>query len=184
MAHSTDHEQLTGEVVQLGTVASVDHAAHTCTVQLGDLETGDLPWFAGHAGGVKLWRPPSIGEQCAILCPEGDLDNGLVLLGLYCDANAPSSTDPNVTALEFPDGAAITYNHASYTLAVTLPAGGTATIDAPGGTVWNGPVTFTSDVTVNAKVTASEDVVAAGISLKNHKHLAVSAGTAQSGGPV
>ncbi len=184
MAQSNDHEQLTGEVIQVGTVASIDHAARTCTVQLGDLETGDLPWVALLAGRVKFWCPPSEGEQCAVLCPEGDVDNGLVLPGIYSDANSPSTSDPDLFQLEFPDGAVISYNHATHALTVTLPDGGTAKIDAPGGTTWNGPVTFNDDVTVNAKVTASEDVVGGGISLKGHKHTGVAAGSAQSGTPV
>lgn len=184
MAKSTDPEQISGELLQLGTIASVDCDAHTCTVDLGDLVTGDLPWFAMRAGALNVWSPPSIREQCAVLSPEGDLANGLVLLGLWSDANPPPSTDPDIFHAEFLDGAIVAYNHATHALAVTLPAGGTASIDAPGGTTWNGPVTFNDDVTVNAKVTASEDVVAAGVSLKDHKHAGVQTGSAQTGKPV
>ncbi len=165
-------------------MASVDYEAATCTIELGDLVTGDLPWFAPRAGGVTVWSPPVPGEQCTVLCPEGDIDNGRVLLGLWSDANPPPSSDPDLVVIAFPDGARMGYHHGAHALAVTLPGGGTATIDAPGGTVWNGPVTFNDDVTVNAKVTASEDVVGGGISLKSHKHSAVAAGTAQSGAPV
>lgn len=44
MARSaTNPEHTAGEMLQLGTVASVDPAAGTCTVDLGDLVTGDLP---------------------------------------------------------------------------------------------------------------------------------------------
>jgi len=42
MAQSQDHEQLTGQVIQLGIIASVDHANATCTVETGDITTGDL----------------------------------------------------------------------------------------------------------------------------------------------
>jgi phage baseplate assembly protein V len=80
--------------------------------------------------------------------------------------------------MDFPDGASISYNHASHALAVTLPAGGTATIDAPGGMTVNG------DVTVNGTVTATTDVVGGGKSLKGHKHGGVQAGGAQTGTPV
>lgn len=184
MAQSTDHEQLTGELVQFGTVASVDHDARTCTVQLGDLETGDLPWFALFAGRVKLWFPPSDGEQCAVFCPEGDLANGVVMPGIYSDANSPSSSDPDVVEIEFPDGAVMTYNHAASALAVTLPAGGTATLDAPGGATINGNVTINGDVAISGTVTASGDVTGSGVSLKNHKHGGVQAGSAQTGAPA
>jgi phage baseplate assembly protein V len=184
MANSADLEQLTGEVIQLGTVASVDHGAATCTVEIGDLVTGALPWATGRAGGVKSWSPPTIGEQCAVLCPEGDLANGVVLLGLWSDANAAPSSDPDVVHLEFPDGAVITYNHAAHALAVTLPAGGTAQVDAPGGLTINADVTVNGNLTIAGKANASEDVIGGGISLKNHKHTGVSAGSAQTGTPV
>lgn len=181
MAQSNDHEQLTGEVIQVGTVASIDHAARTCTVQLGDLETGDLPWVALLAGRVKLWCPPSAGEQCAVLCPEGDLDNGLVLPGIYSDANSPGTSDPDVFELEFPDGAVISYNHASHALTVTLPEGGTAALTATGGVTIEGDVAIKGNVSIEGKAEASEDVIGGGISLKGHKH---PAGSPQTGTPV
>jgi len=184
MAQSNDHEQLTGEVIQVGTVASIDHAARTCTVQLGDLETRDLPWVALLAGRVKLWCPPSEGEQCAVLCPEGDIDNGLVLPGIYSDANSPSTSDPDLFQLEFPDGAVISYNHATHALTVTLPSGGTAALTAPGGVTIEGDVAIKGNVSIEGKAEASEDVIGGGISLKNHKHTGVAAGSAQSGGPI
>ncbi|MBO9725168.1 MAG: phage baseplate assembly protein V [Novosphingobium sp.] len=184
MAQSNDHEQLTGEVIQVGTVASIDHAARTCTVQLGDLETGELPWVALLAGRVKLWCPPSAGEQCAVLCPEGDVDNGLVLPGIYSDANSPSTSDPDVFELEFPDGAVISYNHASHALTVALPEGGTAALTAPGGVTIEGDVAIKGNVSIEGKAEASEDVVGGGISLKGHKHTGVAAGSAQSGTPI
>lgn len=184
MAQSNDHEQLTGEVIQVGTVASIDHAARTCTVLLGDLETGDLPWVALLAGRVKLWCPPSAGEQCAVLCPEGDLDSGIVLPGIYSDANSPSTSDPDLFQLEFPDGAVISYNHATHALTVTLPAGGTAALTAPGGVTIEGDVAIKGNVSIEGKAEASEDVIGSGISLKNHKHTGVAAGSAQSGGPI
>ncbi|WP_159977791.1 MULTISPECIES: phage baseplate assembly protein V [unclassified Novosphingobium] len=184
MARTADPEQLTGEVIQLGTVAAVDYGAATCTVTIGDLVTGELPWFAWSAGGVRIWAAPTPGEQGAVLCPEGDLDNGLFLPGIYSDAFAPPSNDPNVVHIQMPDGAFIAYNHASHALTVTLPSGGTVTLDAPGGATINGDVTINGNVTIAGKAEASEDVVGGGISLKGHKHSAVAAGTAQSGGPV
>ena len=178
MAQSQDTEHMTGEVIQLGTIASVDHANATCTVQLGDMETGELPWVAQRAGGTRIWSPPSVGEQCMVLCPEGDIECGLVVVGLWSDTFPAPSNSADVVHIEFPDGAVINYDHAAHTLAVTLPAGGTATIDAPGG------VTFNCDVTVNGKVTASDDVISGGISLKSHKHGGVQAGGAQTGSPT
>lgn len=178
MANIQDPEQQVGEAIQYGVIASVDHPNATCTVTLGDLTTGELPWVAQRAGGTRYWSPPTVGEQCVVLAPEGDLENGLVVLGLYSDANPPPSGDPDVIQIDMPDGASISYNHATHALAVTLPSGGTATIDAPGG------VTFNGDVTVNGTVTASADVIGGGKSLKSHKHGGVQAGGSQTGTPV
>jgi phage baseplate assembly protein V len=187
---SADVEQMAGEVVQLGVVASVDPAAATCTVRLGDLVTGELPWLAARAGALRTWSPPSVGEQVVVLAPEGDLDNGVVLPGLYSDANAAPAADPQIVHLEFEDGAVIRYNQSSHALQVTLPAGATAAIEAPGGVTITGDVTITGqlsvfeDVAVAGTLTASSDVVGGGKSLKSHKHTAVAVGTAQSGPPA
>ena len=178
MANTQDPEQQVGEAIQYGVIATVDHANSTCTVTLGDLTTGELPWVAQRAGGMRCWSPPSIGEQCVVLAPEGDLENGLVILGLYSDDNPPPSNDPDVVQIDMPDGASFSYNHATHALAITLPAGGTATVDAPGGTTWTG------DINVSGTVTATTDVIGGGKSLKGHKHSGVQAGGAQTGAPV
>ncbi len=185
MARSTtDLDYNAGELLQLGTIASVDLDAGTCTVDLTDLITGDLHWFASRAGGVKVWSPPSIGEQCAVLSPEGDLANGLVLLGLWSDANPAPSNKAELVLIKFPDGAILSYDHAAHALAATLPAGGKATIDAPAGlTISANTVTINADVKVNGRLTATDDVVGGGISLKGHKHSGVQSGGSQTGAP-
>jgi phage baseplate assembly protein V len=184
MAQNLDPEQMTGDVLRLGRIASVDHANATCTVESGDIVTGDVPWLAPRAGALRVWSPPTVGEQCLLVSPEGDVENGVAIVGLYCDAFPAPSDNPDIIHLEFADGAVIIYDQAGHALAVTLPAGGTAQVNAPGGTVWNGPVTFNDNVTVNATVTATEDVIGAGKSLKGHKHSGVQAGGAQTGAPV
>ncbi|WP_030540295.1 phage baseplate assembly protein V [Sphingobium sp. DC-2] len=178
MANTQDPEQQVGEAIQYGVIASVDYANATCTVTLGELTTGELPWVAQRAGAARIWSPPSVGEQCVVLSPEGDLENGLVVVGLYSDANPAPSNDPDVIQISMPDGASFSYNHATHALAITLPAGGTMTVDAPGGTKWTG------NLNVEGKLTASDDVVGGGKSLKGHKHGGVQAGAAQTGAPV
>lgn len=178
MAQNPDTERLTGEVLRYGTIASVDLAHATCTVESGDIVTGDLPWIALRAGAVRAWSPPTEREQCLLLAPEGDLACGLVIVGLYSDAYPAPSSSADITLLKFPDGAILSYDHAAHALAATLPAGGTVAITADGG------VTIDGDLQVNGKVTATEDVIAAGISLKEHKHGRVQTGTAESGKPL
>lgn len=178
MARNIDPQAAAGEVLRLGTIASVDHAGATCTVTSGDILTDDLPWIAQRAGNVRIWSPPSIGEQCLLVAPEGDLAAGLVIVGLYSDACPPPSINPDVTLTEYPDGAIVAYDHVAHRLTATLPAGGTVAIDAPGG------VAIKGDLIVEGVITATDDVKAGAISLKDHKHGQVQAGAAQSGAPV
>ncbi|MFN3795877.1 phage baseplate assembly protein V [Sphingobium yanoikuyae] len=190
MAYPSDPQQQIGEAIQYGVIATVDHANATCTVTLGDLDSGDLPWVAQRAGGMRCWSPPSVGEQCVVLAPEGDLANGLVILGLYSDANPPPSNDPYVVRIDMHDGATISYNHSTHSLSARLPAGGTAAIEAPGGvkvigdTDIAGDVIVRGDLYVTGTIRATGDVIGDGISLKNHRHGNVQAGTAQTGAPV
>jgi phage baseplate assembly protein gpV len=51
-----------------------------------------------------------------------------------------------------------------HALTAILPAGATAAIDAPGG------LTIRGDVTIEGKLTASDDVIGGGKSLKGHSH--------------
>ena len=177
MARSQNPEQLTGDVLRLGTIASVDHANATCTVESGDILTGELPWIAQRAGATRIWSPPTIGEQCLLLSPEGDIEAGIVMVGLYSDACPPPSLDPVRIVTEYPDGAIISYDHATHRLSAILPDGGTAAIEAPGG------VSIIGDLDVTGTITASQDVLAADISLKDHRHGKVQAGAARTDKP-
>ena len=178
MASTSDPEHLTGDVLRLGVVAAVDPGGATCMVESGGVVAGPLPWVAWRAGGLRVWAPPSVGEQCLVLSPEGDLGNGIVLPGLYCDAFPAPSDQPDLVCFAFADGAWIGYDPVRHALAVTLPAGGTAALDVPGG------LTIHGDVTVNGTLTASGDVVGEGVSLKGHRHSGVQGGSGQTGGPV
>lgn len=187
-----DIEQFAGDLVQIGTVATVDVAAATCTVAIGDLETGDLPWLAARAGAVRLWSPPTVGEQVLLLAPDGDLANGVVLAGIWSDAFPPPSASADLLLAAFADGANLSYDQAAHVLSATLPAGATVSITAPGGVTITadsgvaitGDVSISGDVTVTGTLTADTDVVGGGKSLKGHKHGGVAAGGAQSGPPV
>lgn len=178
MARTIDPDAAAGEILRLGTIASVDHANATCTVECGDMLTGDIPWIAQRAGKVRHWSPPAIGEQCLLLAPEGDLAAGLAVVGLYSDACPPPSANPDIVLVEYDDGAVISYDQATHALTAILPAGATARIEADGG------IAIRGDVTIDGDVTVSGDVVADGISLRSHRHGDVQGGTAQSGGPV
>jgi phage baseplate assembly protein V len=182
--HASEVDRLVGDVARFGVVASVDHGAARCTVTIGDLVTGPLPWLAGAAGDVSIWSPPTIGEQVLVVCPEGEVAAGLVMAGIFSNSHPAPSAEPTRSVIVFSDGAAIFYDWAAHALSAVLPDGGTLDVVAPGGVTITGNVKITGDVDVEGKIAATVDVIAAGISGKGHRHKDVKTGTDQSGGPV
>lgn len=159
-------------------VASVDLASAHCTVTLDDGVTSPpLPWLATRMGDTKVWLPPSVGEQVLLVCPGGEIGAGIVFGGVPSDAQ-PAPIDEPVALIRFKDGAVISYDPDASELLIQLPSGATTVLASDGG------VDIVGDVNVMGKLTASEDVLAGSVSLKNHKHSGVQAGGAQSGAPV
>lgn len=161
-----------GELIRYGTIASVDLATGKCTVKIGDIVTQPVRWShgaAGGAGGTSIWSPPAVGEQVILLAPEGDVTAAIALTGVHSDANPPAG-DSTRALIRFADGAVIAYDPESHLLEATLPDGGMAKI--------------TGDLHVTGTITADIDVIAAGKSLKTHKHTGVQAGGAQTGAPA
>ena len=93
-------------------------------------------------------------------------------------------TTSDIALVDFPDGAALSYDPASHALTFTLPGGGTLAIVAPGGVSIAGDVAITGDVAVTGTLTASTDAIGGGKSLKNHSHTAVQGGGGTSGPPA
>ncbi len=189
-----------------GTVHAVDHAAARVRVASGELLTTWLPWFERRAGNVSSWCPPSVGEQCLLLCPGGELAAGLVLVGLHSDDLPPPSDSSHLHRTVYPDGARLEYDHQAHALVAELPDGGTASIRAPGGVTIDspmttitgactvqGPLTYEAGMTgtggagasatITGLVNVTGDVVANGISLTGHHHGGVESGGSNTGMP-
>lgn len=187
MSDPADSQRLLGDMLRLGTVSSVDLAAGMCRVQIGDLETGDLPWLTGSAGDTHIWNPPSTGEQVLVVAPEGDTLAGLVLRGLPSDAN-PAPGNGRTVVIVFADGARLSYDPEAHKLDVMLPEGGIAKLI--GDVEIDGKLKVTGDVQLDAKlhadgeIVSDADVKAAAISLKTHKHPGVTGGGAQTQAPA
>ena len=177
-------------LIRLGQISEVTLAPPRCKVRFADPDDGEgdggetplIRWLAFRAGKTRSWSPPSVGEECLLLCPDGQIGNGVALLGLNNNINpAPGSTLAEL--IEFDDGAVISYDPESHALSAILPAGATALIEAPGGLTIRGPVSIEGTVTVTGDITGA-DVFAGGISLKSHKHGGVQGGGSQTGSPV
>lgn len=191
-------------IVRLGTVAEVDHPNALCRVDSGGLRTGWLPWIEHRAGQTRSWDPPSVGEQALILAPSGEAAAGIVIVGLYRTAHPAPDVSATTHVIDYPDGARISYDHASGHLEV----GGiqTARIAAAVSVTLDTPLTHcTGRLTVDDLLTygngiagtggqnnnvisgdfthADGDLSSNGIVLHTHTHGGVQPGGGSTGGP-
>lgn len=182
--------RLLENLIRFGTIAEVDEAAARVKVTTGTLTTAWLPWLAPRAGADREWNPPTQGEQVILLSPSGQLANGVVITGLFSDLIPANGDRPGLHRCTYRDGAVIEYDSIAHHLRAILPEDGTAEWECLGGISIKGPITHhgdytqTGNQTVTGKVTVSQDVIAAGISLKDHKTTGVMPGSGQSGVPV
>ena len=175
-------ERSRANLVQLGTVAEADYATARVRVTLGALVTAWLPWLAVRAGGDRTWSAPEVGEQVAVLCPDGDPAGGIVLGAIYCNDHAAPANAATVARTTYADGAVVEYDRAAHRLSAALPSGATVNLVADGGMTINAQ----GGVTVNASggnIVVQGDVIADGVSLKTHRHTNVEPGSGKSGPP-
>ncbi len=198
-------------LIRLGTIAAVDHARAQCRVKTGELLTDWLYWVTLAAGAVRTWRPPTLGEQVLLLCPDGELTAGVALCGIYSDAYSAPSHEAKNTLTQYDDGAMIAYDAARHHLSASLPNGGTIVLSAPNAVTIKSPsvtldaqtVTCTGNLNVqghfsyagglsgtggegaqiDGSIHASGDIQAGGISLSHHRHNGVESGGSLSGVP-
>lgn len=162
-------------LIRPGTILAVDSEARPIPkvrVLSGRLETGWLPYFMLAAGEDRDGAAPSVGEGCVIFSPSGEPAVGYVLAGLpTTDFPAPAFSEAQ-RVRQFRDGAVLRYDSETHHLAAILPSGATFSLESNGGLTING------DVDVIGKITATVDVVADGVSLKDHPHPGVLRGAA------
>ncbi|MCB5198594.1 phage baseplate assembly protein V [Loktanella sp. TSTF-M6] len=89
-------------VLQVGTIVSVDPAGPSVAVNLGDITIPAAAVGMMRAGGLSLWWMPAIGEQVLIACPGGDMARAIVVCGIFA-GNAPSD-DAAVPLFELAGG--------------------------------------------------------------------------------
>lgn len=181
-------QRLLHNIVRVGVISAVDHGGPgqpaRVRVAIGNLTTDWRPYHECRAGGTTTWNPPTVGEQATVLSPSGDLGAGVVLVGLNSTRHPAPSNNPSQTVTRYPDGAVVQYDHAAHALAATLPAGGTAKLDAPGGvSITSQITTINGDCQINGTLRATGDVVANGVSLVEHVHSGVQQGNAWTEAP-
>ena len=151
--------------VRAGTVTDVDLERARARVGYatgGDgrpVRTGWLPWIGSAAGEDRDWRPPSVGEQVVLLSPFGELSAAWILPGAYRNDEfpAPESAGTKRVAL-YRDGARIEYDSEAHELKAVLPAGGKASIEAPGGLSVTGDTGIDGDLSVDGGLSVTGDL--------------------------
>lgn len=116
-----DLHRLIANLIRRGTVMAVDLTATPPCVRVssGALESDWMPWFEIRAGDTTTWSAPTIGEQGIIFSPGGEPEQGMFLRGIYSSTIRPPSTSADEHVCQFPDGARISYDHASGHLQAT-----------------------------------------------------------------
>lgn len=185
-ARSSDQDRLISGLARIGVVDSVDLAAALAVVRFSaELTSPPLQWI-GRAGKLAQWTPPSVGDQVLVICPEGDLEQGVVLGSLFSDAN-PAVASALTHVLKYLEGATLTYDPETHDVVLEVP--GKITVKAEGGFLFEGDLVLKGaariegDVELQGKLEATGDVIADDISLRTHRHGGVDAGTSLSGGP-
>ena len=175
---TTELDRRISNLIKFGTVQEADYINAKVRVKAGDILTGWLPWQTHRAGVDVTWFAPEIGEQVLLLSPSGELNQGLVITGLYQALKPPPVATPDKHHTVYSDGAVVEYDRLTHHLKAILPDGATTALTSSGG------ITLIGNITLTGTLTASVDVIANGISLHNHKHGGVTAGSAQTGVPV
>lgn len=148
-------------LIRIGTIHAVDHAAVRCRVQTGGLLTNWLRWHTPRAGETTTWDPPTVGEQCIVLSPSGEAGQGIVFYGLDSNLIPPPSNSPDEHVVRYPDAAIATYNHATHTLDVYTPGKINIVTKGPVNLTSEGDITVKSDGDVTVQSAISVTVQAA-----------------------
>lgn len=202
---SAENNRRIENLIRYGVVAEVNYQTRRVRVKSGEILTDWLPWCAFRAGTTKIWSPITVGEQCVIFAPSGELTTGFILSGIYSLEFDTPSNNPDEHIIEFADGAKITYNQANSSLKITgictalVQANASVTLETPlvkctenvevaknisiggnlsmTGSSGEGNMEIKGRVNVQGDVNAKGDITAGNTSLKNHTHTGDSGGT-------
>lgn len=187
MHSNPDPERTLGDVVRYGVVKSVTYDPPRVTVAVGDLLTHPILWGAVTWGALRMWAPPSEGEQIALICPEGDIAAAHVGHSLPYDGVPMVGPKDGRFRLEHDDGFAFEYDPGAKLLRLAPADGGSTRLEGPvtvtGPLTVEDTITGQGDLKLSGEADVAGDVKAGSVSLKGHVHLAVQFGKDLSGGP-
>lgn len=143
-------------------------------VKEGKFESGWLMALNARSGNDREADLLEIGEQVVFLMIAGGDSRGYIIGSTPQDKYPSPERTPGRHARHYKDGAIVRYDREKHHYEILMPATATLNIQASGG------------VTINANggdVTVNGDVIADGVSLKNHTHVGVQKGSDKTGKP-
>lgn len=146
-------DNITKNLIRVGRVSAVNSANATVRVdfQAQGVVSYDLPVLQRQALRNKDYCLPDVGEYVVcIFLPTGNAE-GFVLGSIYKGDIDPPVNNQDKRAFIFSDGTKIEYDRSSHTLVINAV----------------GPI----NIVASGDVNVTGDVIADGISLKNHVHL-------------
>lgn len=139
---SPESERRINNIVNLGIVTDVNHDDSSCRVRIDGNETDWLPFGGVRLGNVKIWNPPSVGEQVMVVSENGELDTAVVTGSFDFDNHPMPSANPNSIEMHCKDGAVFSYDHSTHKLDIRLPNESTTNIKSSTTNVLSDTVNF------------------------------------------
>ena len=150
-----DIERRLENIIRIAEISDVDYhdpENPVCRCMVGEIKTNWLSIGHTRMGVVKVWNPPSKGEQVVLLSPNGDLSQAVIIASLSSTLNPAPDTTAHKPKRTYPDGAVIEYDYQSHKLSAILPTGATFELKSDGG------LKITGDIALDGKLTATGDI--------------------------
>ncbi|MBP8005501.1 MAG: phage baseplate assembly protein V [Acinetobacter sp.] len=152
-------------LIRFGTIKTINPSKPIpkVIVNLDDIDTPEIRCLNIRSGDDSTWDMPSLGEECVVVSPCGEIGpTSFVLYGFYNDDHPAPFDDLNQKIRMFADGCVIAYDVSAHHLSAILPPGGTAVLTADGGVIVNGNTTINGDLTLNGNQTTNGSTVITG----------------------
>jgi len=124
----TDLERRLNNLLMVGTILEVDHAARKLRVEIGEIRTAWLEWPTEMGRNFRRWRPLRQGQQVLLSSPSGDPSQAVISGMLYSSALPAPSDNPDLDLVEFEDGARFQYDSTAHE-AIAETGGSRVTMD-------------------------------------------------------
>lgn len=100
----------------------IDRERQSVRVKLGPtLKTGWLKFTSEKAGSVQVWNPPEAGENVVIICPYGEIPQGVVIRSFFTDPFPVSEPSAN-PSLQVGDDIKVSYDKDSGKVSIDCTA--------------------------------------------------------------